>query len=147
MEYVTGTPLNDLIPAAGLRLPTALRYAVQVADALAATHAAGIVHRDLKPSNVMVTESGLVKVLDFGIAKLTGPTPADESAGSEHRDDAVIVPHRGRHRSGHDRLHVARAGRRPGGRCALGHLQFRFRDSTRCSRAQGVRGHSRRSPR
>ena len=82
MEYVTGTPLNDLIPAAGLRLATALRYAVQVADALAAAHAAGIVHRDLKPSNVMVTDSGLVKVLDFGIAKLTAPTPADDSAGA-----------------------------------------------------------------
>ena len=82
MEYVTGTPLNELIPAAGLRLAMALRYAVQVADALAAAHAAGIVHRDLKPSNVMVTDSGLVKVLDFGIAKLTAPTPADDSAGA-----------------------------------------------------------------
>ena len=58
MEYVAGTPLSELIPAGGLRLSTALKYAVQVADALAAAHAAGIVHRDLKPSNVMVTDSG-----------------------------------------------------------------------------------------
>ncbi len=91
MEYVTGTPLNQLIPTAGLRLAMALRYAVQVADALAAAHAAGIVHRDLKPSNVMVTDAGLVKVLDFGVAKLTDPTPADESAGA-NTATAVLSP-------------------------------------------------------
>ena len=74
MEYVAGKPLDDLIPRNGLRLTTALKYAAQIADALAAAHAAGIVHRDLKPSNVMVTERGLVKVLDFGLAKLIRQT-------------------------------------------------------------------------
>src|SRR5580692_1335919 len=70
MEYVSGQTLDKLIPPGGLPANVATRYAVQVADALARAHAAGIVHRDLKPANVMVDDTGLVKVLDFGLAKL-----------------------------------------------------------------------------
>src|SRR6476661_8472330 len=69
MEYVAGKTLDQLIGRKGLRLNEVLKYAVQIADALAQAHAAGIIHRDLKPSNIMVTENGLVKVLDFGLAK------------------------------------------------------------------------------
>jgi serine/threonine-protein kinase len=81
MEYVHGKTLNDLIPKGGLRVPLVIKYALQMADALSTAHAAGIVHRDLKPANVMVTESGLVKILDFGLAKLTDPSviPDDDS--------------------------------------------------------------------
>ena len=61
-----------------MRLNEALKCAVQIADALARAHAAGIVHRDLKPGNIMVNEHGLVKVLDFGLAKLTEAAPAGE---------------------------------------------------------------------
>src|SRR5215831_1946661 len=75
MEFVAGQTLADRIPNGGLGVAKTLQYGVQVADALRAAHAAGIVHRDLKPGNVMVTGSGLVKILDFGIAKLTGPMP------------------------------------------------------------------------
>ena len=78
MELVSGTALDRLIPRHGMRLNDALKYAVQIADALARAHAAGIVHRDLKPGNIMVNEHGLVKVLDFGLAKLTEPTPTSE---------------------------------------------------------------------
>jgi serine/threonine protein kinase len=78
MEFVAGKTLDRLIPRHGLRLSEALKYSVQIADALAAAHKAGIVHRDLKPGNVMVTEQGLVKVLDFGLAKLTEPAATSE---------------------------------------------------------------------
>jgi serine/threonine-protein kinase len=70
MEFITGKTLHQLIGTSGLNLEAALKYSAQIADALAAAHSAGIVHRDVKPGNVMVTESGLVKVLDFGLAKL-----------------------------------------------------------------------------
>ncbi|HVP48382.1 MAG TPA: protein kinase, partial [Bryobacteraceae bacterium] len=77
MEYVAGKTLDQLIGRKGLRLNEALKYAIQIADALAKAHAAGIIHRDLKPSNIMVTENGLVKVLDFGLAKLGEAAPGE----------------------------------------------------------------------
>src|SRR5271155_2803805 len=71
MEYVSGKTLDRLIGRKGIRLNDALHYAIQIADGLAAAHSAGIVHRDLKPANVIVNEQGEVKILDFGLAKLT----------------------------------------------------------------------------
>jgi serine/threonine protein kinase/dipeptidyl aminopeptidase/acylaminoacyl peptidase len=81
MEYVRGKSLDGLIPRQGMRLNEALRIAIAVADALAAAHARGIIHRDLKPANVIVGSDGAVKVLDFGLAKLTGDadTPEEDS--------------------------------------------------------------------
>jgi len=84
MEYVAGKTLDQWIGRKGLRLNDALKYAIQIADALAKAHSAGIIHRDLKPSNVMVTENGLVKVLDFGLAKLA------ETATSEFGETATV---------------------------------------------------------
>ena len=82
MEFVPGKTLDQVIPAKGLRLPDTLRYAAQIADALAAAHAAGIIHRDVKPANVMITEQKRVKVLDFGLAKL-------EEVSASHEDDST----------------------------------------------------------
>src|SRR5262245_50329542 len=70
-EYVEGETLRQLMQKGEMTLSAALDVAVQVASALAAAHAAGITHRDVKPENVMLRPDGLVKVLDFGLAKLT----------------------------------------------------------------------------
>jgi len=93
MEYVAGETLDHLIGRKGLPVRSALKYAAQIADALAAAHAAGIVHRDLKPSNVMVTPQGVVKVLDFGLAKLNDETEAEADAFAEtiHGDGAPLT--------------------------------------------------------
>ncbi len=83
MEHVEGKALDQLIGRKGLRIGEALSYAAQIADGLAKAHAAGIVHRDLKPSNVMVTDDGVVKILDFGLAKLTESLSSDEFASTQ----------------------------------------------------------------
>src|SRR5215469_16153716 len=69
MELIEGKPLSALITTDGLPVDSILRYGVQIAGALAHSHGRNIVHRDLKSSNVMVTPEGLVKVLDFGLAR------------------------------------------------------------------------------
>jgi TolB-like protein/Tfp pilus assembly protein PilF/predicted Ser/Thr protein kinase len=80
MELVEGKTLRELLEEGPLSTETMLPLATQIAEGLAKAHAAGIVHRDLKPENLMVTEDGLVKILDFGLAKLV-PQGAEE--GSE----------------------------------------------------------------
>jgi serine/threonine-protein kinase len=73
MEYVAGTTLERASNGDGLPLNDTMKYAAEIADALAAAHSAGVIHRDLKPANIIITEDGRVKLLDFGLAKLIEP--------------------------------------------------------------------------
>jgi serine/threonine protein kinase len=82
-EFVDGVTLREKLSACRIPLEEAVDIAAQVASALMTAHSAGIVHRDVKPENVMVRSDGLVKVLDFGLAKSVGE--------SEKRDSALAV--------------------------------------------------------
>jgi serine/threonine protein kinase len=85
MEFVEGETLSARLARGAMPIGAALDVARQMAGALARAHKAGIVHRDLKPGNVMINHDGLVKVLDFGLAKVDAHTPNDEQTGEETR--------------------------------------------------------------
>lgn len=82
MEYVEGETLRQRLSRGPMRLREALDIAIRVASALAAAHERGIVHRDIKPPNIMLGCGGVVKVLDFGLAKLTEQSPTPEASGA-----------------------------------------------------------------
>jgi TolB-like protein/Tfp pilus assembly protein PilF len=81
MELVEGQSLDRMLPPTGMPLAEVFDIAIPLAEALATAHERGIVHRDLKPANIMVNKEGRVKVLDFGLAKLTQVDAAEGSEG------------------------------------------------------------------
>jgi serine/threonine protein kinase len=84
MEHVAGKTLDQMIPRNGLPLECGLDYARQITQAVAAVHSAGMAHRDLKPSNFVLSKTGTIKLLDFGLAKVVGLSPRLPS-GDNHR--------------------------------------------------------------
>lgn len=92
MQLVAGTPLDRLIPAGGLPLNQIVEIASALGAALEAAHEKGIVHRDLKPANVMLSQEGLVKVLDFGLAKdIRGADPGNATLTSSSQTQMGVV--------------------------------------------------------
>src|SRR5216684_2219062 len=83
MEYLEGHPLNQEIASGGLSPEVLLRYGIQLADALGHAHERSIVHRDFKPGNVIVTSSGRVKVLDFGLSQRIETKVSEHTTQSE----------------------------------------------------------------
>ena len=77
MELVPGRPLGSFIAPGGMQIARVVDHGLQIAEALEAAHSAGIIHRDIKPANVMATESGTIKVLDFGVSKVLQPVSED----------------------------------------------------------------------
>ena len=95
-EFIDGLTIRQLLAKQALSLDEILHIAEQVCSALAAAHLAGIVHRDIKPENIMRRADGLVKILDFGVAKLLEPEPPDfpdaaEAGGRTHTEAGLLL--------------------------------------------------------
>src|SRR5215217_2037264 len=92
MEYIQGITLRDQLARGTYKPLEALHVIIQVGAALASAHAVGIVHRDIKPENIMLRPDGYVKVVDFGLAKLTELLPEQPNANTQiHTDPHLLM--------------------------------------------------------
>ena len=91
MELVEGRSLKEVIPKGGFDLDSFFEIATPLADALSSAHDRGVVHRDLKPSNIMISDEGVVKILDFGLAKLRHDEVVETEPDATELDTATLT--------------------------------------------------------
>ena len=123
LALIEGPTLADRIQAGPIPLDEAVAISKQIIEALEYAHDRGVVHRDLKPANIKITPEGVVKVLDFGLAKVLEDEPPPSSLGELAHADAGAHA-RGRD-PGHGGVHVAGASRGPAGGPAQRYLLLR----------------------
>jgi serine/threonine protein kinase/tetratricopeptide (TPR) repeat protein len=92
MQYIPGKPLDKIISEGPANLQLVLSAGIQIADGLSAAHSLGIFHRDLKPANVMLTEGGLIKILDFGLARRLNMDAVEFDPGAPAKPRVVPSP-------------------------------------------------------
>ena len=124
MEFVDGPTLADRVVRGPIPMNEALSIGKQIAEALEAAHEHGIIHRDLKPANIKVRPDGIVKVLDFGLAKALDPQ--DDASVTATMSPTIRACHAKRSHPRHTGLHGARASARSHDRQTLGHLGVRL---------------------
>lgn len=114
-EFVEGKTLREAMPENGFSIEQSLKIAVQIASGLEAAQTAGFIHRDIKPENIMIRTDGLVKILDFGLAKLQEGEKGRKGERGKKRFSNLHIADNSRDDNGNCRIYVARTSTRKNG--------------------------------